>query len=64
MNFPTYDNAKFHQFLTVFFWIGALLNGMLGYFTGNLNSWFNAVLLTVLSFCTYRLSKLYKQKTI
>lgn len=64
MNFPTYDDAKFHQILTIFFLIGAIMNGMVGYLSGNLNYYLNTILLAALSFCTYRLSKLYKQKTI
>ncbi len=69
MNIPTYDNAQFHQFLFVFFVIGALLNFGFGYFSGKLEYYFNGATLAILSVCTYKLfmiysdpSKLSKQK--
>lgn len=65
MNFPTYDNTQFHQFLFFFFGAGALLNIGFGYFGGKQEYYFNGVLLAILSICMHKLFRLYsKTKSI
>lgn len=56
----TYDNPTFHKFLTIFFSVGFVINGVVGIYTTNYGFIFNAIMLGILSLCCYKLFTIYK----